>query len=200
MADLEHLLQKDLSKLFGVTRMTINRWTKEGMPKNSDGTYPGPACVSWLLNRMEEKIEKQAEAGIESEESLRWLGEFRKQRALIATIERKRIEGEFVPAEAVKGEYQARLQVLVAGLLNFGDRLAPLLAARSRDEIRETLADETELLMHAFYQRGQYTPAIAEEILAELGGKTNRQRRNEKCDWYQRKQREKTDDSTTAEN
>ena len=191
--DLKEVSRSIVAKLFRCTSTNINRLVERGMPQLKNGRYDLFEVVGWRLDEIALMGGKA-----ESKEAQKWLIRWRRSKALRDEFAHKREAGDFVPVEAVKGEYQARLQVLVAGLLAYTDRLPPLLAGKSREEIRETLADETELLMHAFYQKGQYTPAIAEEVLAELGGKTNRLRRNEKCDWYQRQQREKTNDSTTS--
>ena len=41
-----------LCLIFGVTRPTISKWVKEGMPKMGRGTFDVPATVQWQLERM----------------------------------------------------------------------------------------------------------------------------------------------------
>lgn len=160
MSNLDELLQIEISKLFGVTRMSINRWTREGLPRNKNGTYPGAACVSWLLSRIEDRALAKAESGGESEESLKWLGEFRKQRALIATIERKKLEGEVVQWSEVEAEWAGRVRELTSGLTSFADRLAGLIAGKDRGKAHEIIRVEVRTLMENYSRDGKYSPEV----------------------------------------
>jgi hypothetical protein len=167
MADLNQLLQQELSKLLSVTRMSVNRWAKEGMPKNPNGTYPGPACVAWLITRMEDRITKEADAGSESEESLKWLGAFRKERALIAGIERKRLQGEFVPESEVVQQWAARVREVTGGLETLADRLSGILIGKGRDEIHQIIRTEVGELRDAYARNGKYTPEVIDASKTE---------------------------------
>jgi len=54
--DLFHLRQKDISELFLVTRVTVNKWEKEShCPRNSDGTYNLADMIAWYKNFVESK-------------------------------------------------------------------------------------------------------------------------------------------------
>jgi hypothetical protein len=70
---------------------------------------------------------------------------------------------------------------------NFSARLPGVLVNRSRVEIAEILNREVELLQHAMARHGRYDGALADAILAEMGGTTLREKRDSRCEWYGRK-------------
>jgi hypothetical protein len=159
MADLSQLLQKEICELFGVTRMSISRWTREGLPRNPNGTYPAPRCVAWLLNRLEERLERQAEEeGPETAESARWLAAFRRERYKLSKLERRQREGGLVPWSEIIPAWQSRVGVVTSGLEAFADRLSPLLAGKGRDDIHAILKAEVRELRLAYARDGKYTP------------------------------------------
>jgi len=168
MADLSGLLQKEICELFGVTRMSIGRWTREGLPRNPNGSYPAPKCVAWLLNRLEERLERQAEEeGPETAESARWLAAFRRERYKLSKLERRQREGGLVPWSEIIPAWQSRVVVVTSGLETFADRLAPLLAGKGRDEIREVLRKEVRELRDQYARNGKYCPEAADGSQAE---------------------------------
>jgi phage terminase Nu1 subunit (DNA packaging protein) len=48
---IHSLSQKEAAALLSVTGRSIRDWAEEGIPRNPDGTYPGPAMVAWYVNR-----------------------------------------------------------------------------------------------------------------------------------------------------
>lgn len=45
------LTQSEIAALFSVTTRAVRDWAEEGIPRNADGTYPGPAVVAWYCAR-----------------------------------------------------------------------------------------------------------------------------------------------------
>jgi hypothetical protein len=45
------LTQTEIAALFSVTPRAVRGWSEEGIPRNPDGTYPGPAVVAWYCAR-----------------------------------------------------------------------------------------------------------------------------------------------------
>jgi len=50
--------QKELAAFFGVSPRTVRRWTDEGLPRESDGTYRTPECIAWRLAQLQEAPER----------------------------------------------------------------------------------------------------------------------------------------------
>lgn len=150
--DFNKLLQKHVAEAIGVTYKTVGRWTTAGMPRNSDKTYSLPKCIEWLLDR---QTEHQSPEDLESD---RWLGEYRKERAMIAKIERKRLEEKLVPKQEILKAWSQRTSEIKSGLLALQHRLPPLLEARSQNEIMTIVADEVWNLLDNYNRHGQFTP------------------------------------------
>lgn len=53
--DYTSVSQAQVSNVLSCTRQTINRYVKEGMPKNEDNTYNLTDVINWLLKKEEEK-------------------------------------------------------------------------------------------------------------------------------------------------
>jgi transcriptional regulator with XRE-family HTH domain len=168
LSDLNKLLVKEIAEVLGVDRRSISRWVRdENLPKNSDGTFDAGRCVGWLLNRLEERLEQQAEEGPENAESARWLAAFRRERYKLSKLERRQREGTLISWVEVVKEWVARVVVVTSGLETFADRLAPLLAGKGREEIREVLRKEVRELRDQYARNGRYTPEV------ENGSKTS---------------------------
>ena len=50
---IEALLQREAAKLLGKTTRTLRSWESDGdeVPRNEDGSYPGPELVAWYVVR-----------------------------------------------------------------------------------------------------------------------------------------------------
>ena len=50
---VESLTQLEMAALLSVTPRTLRDWEKAGesIPRNEDGTYPGPAVIAWEIGR-----------------------------------------------------------------------------------------------------------------------------------------------------
>ena len=185
MSDLKKLLPHELATLLSVNRRSISRWSKsENLPKKPDGTFDGPACVRWLTERLETRLESECDKEVPGAE---WLNEYRRVRFMREELQLKLDKAELLPVAEVEKETGEKISLLISALQNFADRLPGLLVGRPRDEIQMILRDEAELVQHSFYKFGHYTAALADRILTEIG-KTNRQKRDEKCWWYERNQ------------
>ena len=42
---------------FGITGQTLYNWTKEGCPRNKDGTYSLPNVYKWIMSRLKIKYQ-----------------------------------------------------------------------------------------------------------------------------------------------
>jgi phage terminase Nu1 subunit (DNA packaging protein) len=157
--DMNKLTRAELAKLLGVDASTISRHKKRGLPINEDGkTHPAPACVQWVIARVEQAA--SADAG-ETDESRKWLGLFRKERAKIAKIERLKMEGTLIAEDEIIEEWVAKARVYRSGLLAYSNRLPPLLTGKSQLEARGVLHRESCLLLAALSRDTTYCSAEA---------------------------------------
>lgn len=149
------LTKKEVALLFGVSVRTITNWQKEeAFPRNVDGSYPGPACIKWL----EARFEDRGGVEIETAEAQKWLTEFRKERALIARIEREKLEETLFSKVEISKAWSERVQLVCSGLELFADRLPPLLDGKRRIDMFEIIRQEVWELRNAYCRDGRYCP------------------------------------------
>jgi hypothetical protein len=159
MADLLNLTQQEVCRLLKISRMTCNRWRKEGLPRQENGLYNGPEVVAWMLGRIEDKAAEGRP--VENSESLRWLAEFRKERALISQIERLKLQKQLISEAAVIEEWRTRVSIVVKGLEALADRLpGALVGMTDRNVMHKIVSRETNDLRKAYIRAGEYCPQI----------------------------------------
>jgi len=144
--DFSKFNRKNVAAAFGVNTSTIHRWVKQGMPKNGD-TYDLRACIDWFASRSCE------EPTPESQESQHWLTAFRRERAKIVRLERRRIEGELIPVEEVKRQFVGRAHEFAKGLDLLARRISLQVAAKSRKtytRVFEIIETECHALLEAY--------------------------------------------------
>ena len=56
------LSNAELCTIFGVTRQTLARYVRDGMPKEGYGQYYAPDCVQWLTQRLRDTSDVGGEA------------------------------------------------------------------------------------------------------------------------------------------
>ncbi len=146
--ELAKLNQKDIAWVFDVTTKTISRWTKAGLPRNRDRSYNIRDVVRWRAEQIENDMPDVSDA--DTEESKKWLAEFRKEKALAAKLDRQEREAELLPADQVVREADHAGRMTKAKLTALPARLAPLVAPESgvfeceqllKTEINDILTD-----------------------------------------------------------
>jgi len=95
VVEFQSLKQVQVAAAFGVHRLTVAKWTKEGCPRNEDGSYSLPDVIQWSIDRAKGKIPDGA-AAANSLDAEKWLTEYRKERALKAKAEREHVEGKLI--------------------------------------------------------------------------------------------------------
>jgi len=132
------------------------------MPRNDDGTFHVLKCVTWAI----EEARKNTTTA-ETAESQKWLTAFRRERALIQRIERKKLEASLVSRDEVIRSWVWRLVEVKNGLLLLKDRLSGLLEGKSRKEISHILGQEVYHMLNNYSRGGPFTPRTqeAEEIM-----------------------------------
>ena len=133
--DFRNVKQRDIADIFNITPRTVRRWTDLGLPKNKDGGYDLPACVQWVIDRLESQRPSK-----EDGEGQRWLSEFRKERTLITRLERERLEGRLISVEEVERKFTNRCYEFRNTLLLLPRRVAHRIAAKSKKQLREVEA------------------------------------------------------------
>jgi len=87
---------------------------------------------------------KEADTGgAETKESQKWLTEFRKERAKLARIERKKAEGGLIPMEEVRKDVFDMARATRDAVMSIPERIAAILAAeKDQGKVREILNNE----------------------------------------------------------
>lgn len=164
----KNLNGKQVAEAFGVVTKTITRWKEEGLPMNADGkTFNLPDAISWAIDRAKAAVCETKEP----DEASRWMTEFRKERALMAKIERRRTEESLVEWSEIERQWAERVGLVTSGLALFSDRLPPILEGKSQPEMRELIRSEVRLLRESYAREGKYFPSVSEQKVAKTASK-----------------------------
>ena len=156
MCNMSELTRAEIGKLLGVDASTISRHKAKVMPQTPDTkTYNGPECISWAIAQVEKAATKDAG---ETDESRKWLTQFRKERAKMAKIERLEKEKELIPKEDITPEWTWRAGVYRNGLLAMSRRLPPLLEGKRQVEMIGPIKREACLLLASLFADSKYCP------------------------------------------
>jgi phage terminase Nu1 subunit (DNA packaging protein) len=146
--DFQNLSKIDLATALGVNIRSITRWVKDGLPRAATGKFCLPECVTWLVERA------RASGAGSDDEGKRWLTIFRKERALISELERKKLEGSLIPRdEAVKWAVSLATEAKMA-FLALPRRTAPVLYGKEIRDIEALLRTEIRAILTRLAQRG----------------------------------------------
>ena len=126
--NFDRLMRKEIALAFAVVPRTVTRWRKAGMPQNPDGTYNLSSCIRWRVEQLSGDMQTDA---AETEESQRYLSEYRKERAALARMDREEREGELVPVDKVKASADIAGRIVKNRLTALPARLSALVAAES---------------------------------------------------------------------
>lgn len=125
MVDFQRLNQKQLASALGKTDRTIRNIQEErGFPRNKDKTYSLPEVIQWLID--------QALLEASPSEGDRWLTQFRKERALMVSMEREQLEKKLIPIEEVEQGFSDRAYELARRLLLMSRRIGQRIAGKSK--------------------------------------------------------------------
>lgn len=173
----DNLNQSELSKALGFSVRSVSRWLKLGLPRNQDGSFCIADCVKWLLFRAEENNNAPG-----NDEAQKWLTMFRKERAKISELERKKLEGQLISVNAVESQFGARAFELRRNMellsRRIGQRLAAVCSCKLGDITR--LLDAEMWLMLAVYSRQMIVDGvnIQNECEAEIQAVLNNLKKN----------------------
>lgn len=141
----------ELCNFFNVTRPIPSEWAKLGCPKKGRGKWDLKAVYDWYNDNIviDPAIKRNmAEAKLRREQA----------KAEMAELDCGRQKNELISREEVYRSWAERVREVRGGLLNFADRLAPVLEHKNRTEIYEIIKDEVWNLLDRYSRAGKHTP------------------------------------------
>jgi phage terminase Nu1 subunit (DNA packaging protein) len=156
VSEIKSLSRAVIGAAFNMHASNVNKWSEKGCPRNNDGTYDLSAVIEWRI----EDLGMANGAACESPEAQKWLTAFRRERALLAEIERKKVEKKLIRVEEMTREWGKRLHTLFSGIRLWTHRLTPRLESKTKDEMRKIFEEETYTLQLQFLKKGRYCPSI----------------------------------------
>jgi hypothetical protein len=157
---INSLKKQEVATLCGVSVRTVSNWLLEGFPRNTDGTFDGPACVSWLTGRIEDRV--STVCAPETAESQKWLTAFRRERAKLSKIDRLKAEGSLIDIDRVHEGWALRAYGLCGALEQLADRLPPMLHGKSREEMFTIIGNEIRIMRENLVRAGKFVASFAE--------------------------------------
>ena len=147
--NFEQMRQKEIALGVGVTVKSIQRWTSDGMPRNEDDSYSLPRVGEWLVDRAKDEVSST------DTDSDRWLGQYRKERALIARMEREQLEKKLGPIDVFEREFTERAYELTRRLMLLSRRISHKVAGKSKRALKDvsTVIDDEVHAMLEEYSR-----------------------------------------------
>jgi phage terminase Nu1 subunit (DNA packaging protein) len=148
-----------VSAVFKNHPSSVNKWVQRGCPRNADNkTYDLAAVVQWRIEEL-----ALTEGKIDNEEAIKWLTAFRRERALLAKLEREKAEENLLPKDAVMDIWISRIHMVKNGLLSWSGRLSGLLEHQDQKEIAQIIDREVNDLLNQFAENSRYTPRPEKE-------------------------------------
>ncbi len=139
--------QEALAELLGVTRQSIIRWKKDGMPVEVDGSYDPIKVLAWKSDLFDDDDD-----GPEGSEKTKWDTNWRKFRALLAEEQYKKEIGLSIDRAEVEQLLVTRVVELKQSLLGMSRSLSPRLAHKDA-EVIQAIIDEYVLELLRVYSR-----------------------------------------------
>lgn len=147
--------QDALADLLDVSRRTIIRWKKEGMPVEPDGSYDPVRVMEWRGDLFSEDDEKTSEKTF-------WDIEWRKFRALLTESEYKKAIGESISRQEVENLLVDRATELKKSLLSRARRLAYKITGKDVNECLEILEKDTLEILDIYSRPNPLVKSIEE--------------------------------------
>ena len=150
---------QDAAKYCSTSKRILSYHIARGsLRQNPDGTFDKAELDRWLASR--DRREKGPEAkkytDAKDKAELRYrLARARREEMLV-----EQMKGNLAQWKEVKSGWEGRVQVVVAGLQAWVDRLPGLLVGKGRDEIRAILKAEVRTLQENYARVGRYTPEV----------------------------------------
>lgn len=129
--ELHALTQQQAATLLGVTARSLRDWENagDGIPRNTDGSYPGPALVGWWLSR------QTGDSFVALNERARKDREHADKLAL----ENAETRGDVARVSVMEQEVTGLLSDHRTNVLGYPSKAAPHLVGLNADQIRDRL-------------------------------------------------------------
>lgn len=148
--DIESVIDDDscsgvrIQRVFGITRMSLNRWVDEGCPRNPEGSYSIGALYKWRMGKLKAKTE--APAGFKEQKLIKEI-EFLETR-----IQEKR--DQYIERSLHETILVSRAGSLRTFLEKTAMANAVHLAGKTVDEVRAQLYRLLQAAMEAYAGKG----------------------------------------------
>jgi phage terminase Nu1 subunit (DNA packaging protein) len=138
----ESMSRAELSASLRVDPKTISRWTKDGCPRGSENRFVLAEVVSWRIDKADKSLEhlKKAAPGADD-----WLEAYRKEKTLLARLERRKRRGELMEAGDHEKIMTEACLDLRNTMLSWPSRIFP-----TDDQNRKMLREEVHRLLEMF--------------------------------------------------
>ena len=154
IADFNKLSRVQLAACFGVNPRTVSRRRALGLPL-FDGKYRLPESIVW---RIEHEREPEEAASVPKPEGdSPNLEKFRRERWLLARIERKEKQKQLLPRAEVEQEWTLRASELRQSLMSLRYRLVSRLEGLNREQMFAGIDTEVRDMLNTFVRNGNYT-------------------------------------------
>lgn len=129
--ELHALTQQAAATLLGVTPRSLRDWEQagDGIPRNADGSYPGPALVAWYIARQSgdvlDAMKERARKDSEHADSI--------------ALKNAETRGDIARISVMEEEVGSLLSDHRTNMLGFPSKAAPQLVGLNADQIRDRL-------------------------------------------------------------
>ncbi|MBF0397973.1 MAG: hypothetical protein HQK78_14430 [Desulfobacterales bacterium] len=143
--DFAKLSQAEISRALGLTTKTIARWVSDGCPRDANGKYSLADVFAWRIAKAE--ISAQDEG--EKSQKDKWLTKLRKEQALIAEIERKKLEKQYVDIDEVNSYLFSAARQIRDNIQAIPERISALVAVEQDAwKCKRLMAEEIDFVLH----------------------------------------------------
>ncbi len=129
--------QTDIAEVHGVTSRTIREWGEQGLPRNPDGSYDGPATIEW-------RIARSTGGALDLDQERARLA---KEQADKTALENAQRRGELVDLNTIGEELGRALAAFRARLLGAANKLAPRVNPEDPARAQQIIAAELEQVL-----------------------------------------------------
>jgi hypothetical protein len=151
---------KELCRLLRVSRTSIAKYAKLGMPRESRGRWKVFLAHDWWLENIVGMDQNNGapETSELSQAKLKWY----QARAEAAEFKLEIEKGNYYSTDQIKSSWIDRIGIVRAGLINFCDRISPMLTGKTQDQIYKTIREEVNRLLADFARSSRLTPSSPE--------------------------------------
>lgn len=148
------LSTSEIAAFFGVSRVSVHKWNKNGLPKIKHGKYDLKIVFDWWWDNIAQyHTAELVDKSMEDARRSYWTAKAEGER-----IKVDKLKDTLIAWVEIESEWCARVAVVTSGLNAFSDRLPPLLEGKTRPQAQEIIRNEIWMLRDSYARRGKYTP------------------------------------------